>query len=611
MNPDALYARAHRAFQEGRLSDALAVLQTLLQASPRHAHAWNLAGAACDRLQNPAGAAQAFARAVELGAGAGTLVNLGIVQQKLGDRAGAESSFRRALAAQPGLAGAWLGLGAICEASGRAREALEAYAHAAAADAGSPRPVGDALALARTLADWSDGAAPREWLRRQLAATRTDSPPLFLLALEEADAAVQRDIAAKFARSQWAAALSLPPLHAAPAPASGRRLRIGYLSSDFRSHAVAFLALETILAHDPAAVDVVLYSHGPAADDRWRAAARGVGERFVDLNGLDDAQAARRIAADAPDVLVALNGYTLHARLGILALRPAPVQVSWLGYIGSLGEPRLADYVIGDAVATPLSRAADFSEALALMPRSFQPNGALAPVPPPPPRAALGLPVDGVVFCSFNQTFKLHARLWDRWCRLLRDVPGSVLWLALPPEPAAVEHLRREAGSRGVAADRLVFAPRADRDAHIARLQAADIVLDTYPYNSGTTASDALRAGVPLLAFAGGTFAGRMAASLLHAAGLPECIGTDADDVVAMAARLACDAGALAALRARVRERVAACGLFEPARFARELEHLYARMHANALAGRREPIDLTGLDLGTAAGATVPPGPGR
>lgn len=597
MTPDALYARAHQAFQEGRLSDALSILETLVSARPGHAHAWNLAGAACDRLQNPAGAAHAFARAAELGAGVGTLVNLGLVQQKLGDLAAAESSFLRALALQPGVAGAWLKLGALYELTDRPQKARDAYARAASADVADPRAVGDALALARAQADWSDPALPAEWLRRQTAAPRTDSPPLFLLALPEADANVQRDVAARFAQSQWSAALALPPLRARASRAEGRRLRVGYLSSDFRSHAVAFLALEAIEAHDPAAVEVSLYSHGPIADDGWRVRAMAAGERFVDLNALDDAQAARRIAADAPDILVALNGYTLHARMGILAHRPAPVQASWLGYIGTLGEARLADYVIGDSVATPRSCAGDFSEALALMPRCFQPNGVLTDLPPPPPRTQLGLPDRAVVFCSFNQAFKLHPALWDAWCGLLREVPDSVLWLATPKSTTAITHLRREAASRGVDAWRLVFAPHVDRDAHIARLQAADIALDTYPYNSGTTASDALRAGVPILAFAGETFAGRMAASLLHAAGLHECIGDSAADAVAIAARLARDRAARDALRARVRAAAAASGLFEPVRFARELEHLYARMHAQALEGHREAIDLSGMPI--------------
>jgi predicted O-linked N-acetylglucosamine transferase (SPINDLY family) len=278
--------------------------------------------------------------------------------------------------------------------------------------------------------------------------------------------------------------------------------------------------------------------------------------------------------------------------LGIVALRPAPVIASWLGYIGTLGEPRLADYVIGDAIATPTGIAAQFSESLALMPRCFQPGGKLEPLPPPPSRSSQGLPEHGLVFCSFNQTFKLHPALWDDWCEILRQVPGSVLWLAPPRNEAGQRNLRAETERRGVDPKRLCFATQRPRAEHLARLALADIALDTYPYNSGTTASDALRAGVPLLAFPGETFVSRMAVSLLSVAGLHECIARDRQDYVALAIRMGIEVSLRERTRQRLRENLPHSGLFRPQVFAHDLERLYRAMHTQKLAGTHGPVRL-------------------
>ena len=354
--------------------------------------------------------------------------------------------------------------------------------------------------------------------------------------------------------------------------------------------ASSFLVLEAIAAHDRDACEVVLYACDAGTGDAWRDRARAVADRFVELE-VDDNQAAQQIAADRLDLLVDLNGYTAQARTGVVARRPAPVIASWLGYIGTLGDRRLADYVIGDAIATPEALAGCFSESLALLPHCFQANPRV-PVLPPADRVASGLPRDGVVFCSFNQAYKLHPALWDDWCSILAGVPGSVLWLAPPRDDIARANLRREAQARGVSPDRILFAPQVPRPQHLSRLALADLALDTWPYNSGTTASDALRMGVPLLTFPGTTFAGRMATSLLTALDLQECIATDRQALVREAIRLGNDAAARAALRERLHGKLPGARLFDPAAMAADLERLFRAMHANALTGRHEDIDL-------------------
>lgn len=589
------YAQALAAFRQGKHGDAMRLLDALVGRYPRHADAWNLAGVISNMRRDFESATRCFERAAALGAGAGALTNLGFAHLKQGRPADAERAYVHALRLEPRLAIAWQKLGELQQADGRCELALASYRQALVLEPDDLKSHGNAVFLRRDMADWeeSSGPTPKTLLDALAAASRTDFGPMLLLALPEADATVQRRVGRLFAQSQWGAALAEPSMAGTVRPLDGRRLRVGYLSSDFRDHPVAYLLSDVLLAHDPTRIEVFLYSHGAAAaDDAWRHTLASRIEHFIDITRLDDRAAAALIARDAIDVLVDLNGYTQDTRLGVVAFRPAPVVASWLGYIGSLGEPRLADYVIGDRLATPMSSLPEFSEVPAWMPHCFQPNAPFTPLAEPPSRAGEGLPDDAVVFCSFNQTFKLNPDLWDDWCAVLRAVPGSVLWLAPPRHAVAATNLRREASRRGVAPERLVFAMRKPRDQHLARIALADLALDTYPYNSGTTGSDALRAGVPLLAFPGRTFVGRMATSLLHAAGLPDCIAADRGSMVELAIALAHDLGR----RRRLRDQLAAsrdeAGLFKTQAFSRDLERLLSAMHAQALSGVRAPICL-------------------
>lgn len=571
------------------------LLDALVRSYPRHADAWNLAGVINNMRRDFQSATRCFERAVALGAGAGALINLGFSHLKLGRPADAERAYVHAVRLDPKLAIAWQKLGELQEADGRCELALASYRRALALTPDDLKSHGNAVFLRRHMADWDEASAPspKSLLGSLAAATHTDFGPLLLLALPEADAIVQRRVGWLFAQSQWGAALAGAPLADTVRPLDGRRLRVGYLSSDFRDHPVAYLLSEVLLAHDRTRVEVFLYSQGAAAaDDEWRHALASRVEHFIDITRLDDRAAAALIARDAIDVLVDLNGYTQDTRLGVVAFRPAPVVASWLGYIGTLGEPRLADYVIGDHHVTPMLSRPEFSEVPALMPHCFQPNAPYKPLPEPPSRAEEGLPDDAVVFCSFNQTFKLNPDLWDDWCAILRGVPDSVLWLAPPRYEVAMANLRHEASQRGVAPDRLIFAKRRPRDQHMARIALADLALDTYPYNSGTTGSDALRAGVPLLAFRGRTFVGRMATSLLHAAGLSDCIAADRDSMVELAIALALDPDRRRPLRDKLLFNRGMAGLFQTQAFARDLERLLSAMHAHALLGIREPIRL-------------------
>ena len=361
------------------------------------------------------------------------------------------------------------------------------------------------------------------------------------------------------------------------------RLRIGYLSSDLRQHATATLTAAVFELHDRRRFEVFGYAIGPADDSAMRRRLRRGFEHFTELQDLSHEQAARRICADGIDVLVDLNGYTRHARPEILAMRPAPLQVNWLGFPGSMGVPFM-DYLIADAVVVPPDQAEHYAESIAYLPDAYMPFDFRRQAAPRPTRAEVDLPEDAFVFCCFNNPYKLTPGLFGHWCDLLAELPNSVLWLpAFSDEVHA--NLAKAAAAAGLGAGRLVFAERRPHDEHQVRLALADLFLDTWPYNAHTTAADALWAGVPVLTCPGATFPSRVAASLALAVGLPELVCHDVDDYLRQARRLATDPAALALLRQRLIDARATAPLFDSARFTRALEALYRRMWQRWVAG--------------------------
>jgi predicted O-linked N-acetylglucosamine transferase (SPINDLY family) len=297
-------------------------------------------------------------------------------------------------------------------------------------------------------------------------------------------------------------------------------------------------------------------------------------------------QAAERIAADEVDILVDLKGYTIDARTQIAALRPAPIQVNFLGYPGTMGAPFM-DYILVDDFVVPTDQQPFFTEKLVHLPGCYQVNDSRREIAPRTlTRAECGLPEQGFVFCCFNNTYKITPAVFDVWMKLLGAVPGSVLWL-FEANRFAADNLRREAQARGIAPERLVFAPRLDGPAHLARHRLADLFLDTFPVNAHTTASDALWAGCPLLTIAGETFVSRVAGSLLRALAMSELVTANLEEYQALALRLAGDPGQLAELRARLAANRGTSALFDGERFARSLERAYAQMWEIHTAGEQ------------------------
>ena len=366
------------------------------------------------------------------------------------------------------------------------------------------------------------------------------------------------------------------------APFSGKKLKLGYCSADFHAHATSRLMAGVWESHDRARFELIAFDFGPDDQSPLRARVKNSFDRFHAVAGQNPDAVAQKIADEGVDILVDLMGLTANAPTEIFARRPAPVQVNYLGYPGTMGA-EFMDYILGDAMVTPLSQQQYYAEKILHLPDCYQPNDSKRPRPSLPTRAEAGLPPQGFVFCSFNNNWKINPPLFDIWMRLLKSVPGSVLWL-IEDNEEAVANLRRAAASRGVAEKRLVFAPRMASESHLARHRLANLFLDTLPYNAHTTASDALWTGVPLVTCCGEGFAGRVAASLLTAIGLAELITENLTDYENLALALARDPARLASLKQKLEQNRLTAPLFDTARFTSNLEAAYEKMRDAFLA---------------------------
>ncbi len=355
------------------------------------------------------------------------------------------------------------------------------------------------------------------------------------------------------------------------------RIRLAYLSADFHQHATAHLMGGLFKLHDRSSFEITALSFGPDDGSAMRRELEASFDRFLDVRELGDLDVARKLRELEIDIAVDLKGHTTDARTGILAHRPAPIQVNYLGYPGTIGAGYI-DYILADRTVIPAEDRHCYVEKVVYLPDCYQVNDyrrkAMAPCPG---RAENGLPEQGFVFCCFNNNYKITAEVFATWMRLLSRVPGSVLWLYQANFTAA-RNLRAEAARCGVAPERLVFAPRLDQAGHLARYPLASLFLDTLPCNAHTTSSDALWMGVPVLTCIGGGFAGRVAASLLRAAGLPELVTENLEDYEQLALKLATTPELLHELRAKLMRNRESCPLFDTDRTRRQLEAAYLRM---------------------------------
>ncbi|MEP6505226.1 MAG: hypothetical protein ABJD97_17960, partial [Betaproteobacteria bacterium] len=441
-------------------------------------------------------------------------------------------------------------------------------------DAHYPYALGKRLYAQTMACDWRGLQPLLAAIEAGVAAGRAVIEP-FAFSAVATDPMALRRCAELFAADQFPP----QPARVAPGQALGNaKIRIGYLGGEFRNQATSILATELFELHDKGRFEIVAFDNGWDDGSTLRKRIDAAVDEVVDISGLPDDAAAQAIVDRRIDILVNLNGWFGRGRTGVFTRRPAPVQVNYLGYPGTLGAPCM-DAIVADADTIPADEEGAYVERVLRLPHSYQPNdrqrvvGAYAPT-----RAQLGLPVDGVVFACFNNTYKITPATFASWMRILAAVDGSALWL-LEDNDAATRNLRAAAQALGIAAARLHFAPRIRLDEHLARHSRADLFLDTLPYNAHTTASDALWAGLPVLSCRGSTFPGRVGASLLHALGLgDELLVDDGAAYEARAIALARDPARLARVRERLARARTTAPLFDTPAYCRALEAAFARL---------------------------------
>ncbi len=579
--PEAYINKGLALHKRGHLQAALESFERALERDPGNAEQHNNRGNVLLDLRRTEEALESFDRALALAPDyAEAFASRGSALQSLGRFAEALASFDRAIALDPMLAEAHNLRGDLLLAARREVEARESFQRAYSLNPRLEFVYPRLLYSKLRTCDWTNIEGQLSKLEARILRGEQLCTPFDSLGLT-GSLAVQGKAAQMYAAARFPASSALGPV---PPRKRAGRIRLGYYSSEFRDHATTRLMAELFELHDRSRFELVGIDFGPAADDAMRRRVAACFDRFVDVRGIGDRDVARLSRDLEIDIAVDLKGFTEDARPGIFAERAAPVQVSYLGFPGTMGAGYI-DYIIADEVVIPAASRALYSEKVVTLPDSYQVNDRKRSIADRAfTREELGLPAHGFVFCCFNNNYKITPPTFDAWMRILRQVEGSVLWL-VEDSPAAAGNLRKEAERRGVRADRLVFAQRMALPDHLARHRNADLFLDTLPYNAHTTASDALWAGLPVLTCAGEAFASRVAASLVSAVGLPELITTTPAGFEALAIALASDRARLEQVRAKLLANRPTAPLFDTPRFARHIEAAYEEMYERHLAG--------------------------
>jgi predicted O-linked N-acetylglucosamine transferase (SPINDLY family) len=613
-NPELHYNRGNALYALGRIEEALAAYDRAVMLAPGFAPAWNNRGNAMKALGRLPDAIASYDRVLRLDPLAVPVrrnrADLLLQMERFGE---ALAAYIAVLHQAPDMAEAWLGRGDALRAQGRIEEALACYGQAAtrqpgmaqawhrlallewlergalgpamahlekalALDPNLPHAEGLLLHLKLMASDWAGLGDSMARIEEGVRAGKPVAEPFAFLMVSQSPAellACARDFCARAFPPQ-------PPVARPPRPPRAK-IRLGYVSGEFHDQATAHLAAGLYERHDRSQFEVIAFDNGPDDGSPMRRRLEAAFDRMIDIRALPGQAAAERVAAEGIDILVNLNGWFGRHRADLFARRPAPVCVNYLGFPGSMGAPYM-DYLIADRIVVPEGERRFCSEQVVWLPHSYQVNDDRRKIAASPGRADCGLPQEAFVFCNFNTSYKLHPDMFGRWLRLLAALPQSVLWL-LESNGLMAANLRREAASRGIAPDRLVFAPFAPSADNLARLALADLGLDGLPVGAHTGASDLLWAGVPLLTCRGAAFSGRVAASLNTAIGLPELIAESLDDYEALALALARDPPRLAGLRARLAANRATAPLFDTARTTRHLESAYRTMWERFAAG--------------------------
>jgi protein O-GlcNAc transferase len=573
LNSGNLYAAMRR------YEDALGAFHTALSLDPALADAWLGRGNVYTELKQYDEAFAAYDRALSLKPElAEAWLGRGNAYVQLRQYDNAFAAYDRALSLKPDLAEAWLGRGNAYVQLKQYDNAFAAYDRALSLKPDVKHAEGFRLYAMMHLCDWGNIDAQVQHLLSAIRDQKLAINPFVLLPIA-ASPLDQLQCAKAFVADQG----SLPVLRR-DETYSHDRIRVAYLSADFREHATAYLAAGLFEQHDRSRFEVTGISFGPEDHSAMRRRLIRAFEHFVDAENKGDGEIADLIRRREIDIVIDLNGFTQGGRWNVLAQRPAPVQINYLGYPGTMGAEYI-DYIVADRFVIPDVERQFYREKVIYLAHTFQANDSKRKMGERiPSRAEAGLPENAFVFCAFNNSYKILPEVFDVWMRLLRKVAGSVLWL-VADSPAVENNLRKEAENRSVEPARLIFAPRIPYSDYLARYRLADLFLDTLPFNAGTTASDALWAGLPLITCPGRTFASRMAGSLLTAIEMPELIAESMADYEALAAKLACDPRLMAATRMKLDRNRLSAPLFDAKLFTRDIETAYAAIWQRAQIG--------------------------
>jgi protein O-GlcNAc transferase len=572
--PDAWSNRGNALFDLDRLDEALVSYERALALRPMLAAAHLGRGNVLHKMMRSNEALDAYDKALALVPGykEAHFGRANVLQQSMRFDEAIEA-YDRVLAIDPGFADAWYGRGSISGRLGRREQQYEAFAKAFALKPDLPYAEGARLFAKMQICAWDGIEDDCAQLAAHVRHGEPRSDP-FTMLVASPSPAEHRICAEQYVAQLFPAAAE--PLWRGELYRHDR-IRVAYLASEFHNHVVAYVTAGMFEAHDRSRFETTAVSFGPDPDDDMRKRLHGAFDRFLDVRTRSDREVVQTLRDLEIDIAVDLTGHTGFARTSVLARRFAPVQVSYLGYPGTMGASYI-DYIIADPTVIPPEHAIHYSESIVRLPNTYQVYDSKLPIAPLTfTREELGLPVAGFVFCGFNNSYKIRPVMFDIWMRLLQRVPGSVLWL-FAENDAVSRNLRREAEVRGVAPERLVFAPRLPLAEHLARHRAADLVLDTLPYNGHGTTTHALWAGVPVLTCLGPTFAGRVAASVLRAVGLPELVADSLSDYEALALKIAEDPALCASLKAKLATHRMCGPLFDTARFTRNIESAYTTM---------------------------------
>ncbi len=573
---DALYSLGSALFDLHRPKEALESFDKALAIRPDFAAALNNRGNALRSVNRAQEAVASFDKALAIQPDlADALNNRGCALKDLRRLDEALASFDAALGIRPDFADALYNRGTVLKDLLRPEDALASFDKALAVQPDHSHAFSEVACSASLACNWQRYESIVAGIREHIDRKTSIIAPFVALGFC-ADPALLRKCSETFVQSRMGAGSQSPRRRER---AQGDKIRIAYLSSDLREHAVAYLMAEVFELHDRNRFEIIAASYGPNDGSPMRLRLEKAFDEFHDVQTRDDADVAELLCDRDVDIAVDLNGHTADSRLGILARRPAPIQVNFLGFPGTSGAPFI-DYIIADDFLIPESARQQYSEKIVYLPDCFQPNDRKRLIAErTPSRGECNLPDGGFVFCSFNNSYKLNPGVFDVWMRLLKAVPESVLWLVANNKPA-VDNLRREAAARGVSPERLVFADRAEPAEYLARMRLADLFLDTWPFNAGTTASDAAWAGLPVVTLSGQAFAGRMAGSILKSVGLTELVTHALPDYEALATRLATHPAELGEIRRRLAMNRDTHPLFDAPRFTRHLEAAFAEMRS-------------------------------